>query len=146
MISSVDNSLEDENAANENAVVTADGVGHVLEPMAFMETFYCDDNTSVTRHPLTVYAGALQEASDADGAVELVSEAAGLALTFDCSQVPGAPETEAPTDMPTAGQGLPRTLLRLGMFGTAAAAPRPAVRRRNDAGSSPQAGIDSTAV
>ncbi|MGI6785179.1 MAG: 5'-nucleotidase C-terminal domain-containing protein [Gleimia sp.] len=125
VISSVDNSLEDENAANENAVVTADGVGHVLEPMAFMETFYCDDNTSVTRHPLTVYAGALQEASDADGAVELVSEAAGLALTFDCSQVPGAPETEAPTDMPTKpGKDSPENLAKTGvsMFGTAAAA------------------------
>lgn len=75
----VNNTLEDANAANENAIVTADGVGYVDAPISLTATAQC--KTAGTVHlPLTV----LNEAG-----VELVGEAAGLGVDVACTPAGG---------------------------------------------------------
>ncbi|QOR45645.1 bifunctional metallophosphatase/5'-nucleotidase [Trueperella pecoris] len=71
----VNNTLEDPNAAKENAIVTADGVGYLDQPIEISATATCGD--AKTAHlPLTV--------TDDKGKV-LVGEAAGLGVAVDCA-------------------------------------------------------------
>ncbi|WP_052038862.1 bifunctional metallophosphatase/5'-nucleotidase [Actinomyces sp. S4-C9] len=78
----VNNTLEDANAANANAIVTADGVGYTDAPIEFSVTGVCEDRSGTVNLPLTVKAGTADEQS-AD-TPELISEASGLTLTVDC--------------------------------------------------------------
>lgn len=76
----VNNTLEDANAANENAIVTADGVGYLDAPVSLSATAQC--TTATTVHlPLTVTSDT--------GAV-LVGEAAGLGVDVACTPAGGS--------------------------------------------------------
>ncbi|WFN90617.1 bifunctional UDP-sugar hydrolase/5'-nucleotidase [Arcanobacterium wilhelmae] len=77
----VNNTLEDANAANENAVITADGVGFT-EPVMLQTKAVCTAPAGGTVHlPLTVTAP--------DG-TEIVSAAAGLGMDAMCPAAPKA--------------------------------------------------------
>lgn len=70
----VNNTLVDPNAAKENAIVTADGVGYLDQPVEISATATCGD-AKTTHLPLTV--------TDDKGNV-LVGEAAGLGVDVTC--------------------------------------------------------------
>lgn len=93
----VNNTLEDENAANENAIVTADGVGYTNAPLKFNVSGVCEDRSGTVNLPLTVKAGTANEQST--DAPELIFAASGLSLTVDCgpaAEEPGQDKVVTP--------------------------------------------------
>ncbi|WP_341828725.1 bifunctional UDP-sugar hydrolase/5'-nucleotidase [Trueperella pyogenes] len=86
----VNNTLKDPNAAKENAIVTADGVGYLDQPVEISATATCGDSAKA-HLPLTI--------TNDKGKV-LVGEAAGLGVAVDCAGTdkpnPDKPGTDKP--------------------------------------------------
>ncbi|WP_353065826.1 bifunctional metallophosphatase/5'-nucleotidase [Arcanobacterium hippocoleae] len=82
----VNNTLEDANAAKENAIVTADGVGYLNKPIELTTTAKCAANAKSVFIPLTV----LNEKG-----VELVSAAAGIGVHVPCPHAAAKPGTSS---------------------------------------------------
>lgn len=115
----VNNTLEDENAANENAIVTADGVGYTNAPLEFNVSGVCEDRSGIVNLPLTVKAGSADE--QGSDTPELISPASGIGISVDCGSP--APDTpEGTTASATKAPNKPLAKTGVSMFGTAAGA------------------------
>ncbi|WP_297564309.1 bifunctional UDP-sugar hydrolase/5'-nucleotidase [uncultured Arcanobacterium sp.] len=75
----VNNTLQDANAANYQAIVTADGVGYTNQAVTLDATGFCSGNAGKSVHvPLTV---------ETESGVELVNAAHNLGLDVSCPSV-----------------------------------------------------------